>query len=156
MSSIRAICNRSVLLADGNIEFNGESSEAVEKYLNQSTNDKQFPVIRKLFNLSETKSIQLTKAELRTKDGVFEYEDNIILDIFFLLNTIIPRTIIRVIVNDSKGNELFYSTNEDQNKLFISQLKNGSKNLMTVNIPGQLLKPGNYFISIIVKRRKSG
>jgi lipopolysaccharide transport system ATP-binding protein len=71
MDSVRALCNKGMVLNHGSIMFNGEVDEAVSSYLQHAKNDELIPVVT---NVTLSPDVKLELFEI-DKESVISHED---------------------------------------------------------------------------------
>lgn len=157
MSVINNLCNKGILLSNGLVEYIGSSSDAIKNYLRKNDIKQHFGKIDLDNNINDL--IYLNSVKIFNNENVvknnFEYFENLNLE----LNINVVKSDINyyciVYVNDSQGNQVFHTADNDLKQ---SNLSKASKGLYQyyLKFPSNLLKPGQYFISVNLTHKIHG
>jgi lipopolysaccharide transport system ATP-binding protein len=153
MNSINQLCNRAILLRNGELDFVGKTSDCIYRYNSQGEN-----FLEKTFWVNESSQFKdeyfsILKAELvdrnlnKISTSVVNRQDQLSLIIEGQIQTFNKALKIGYELLDENGNLLFTSLSTDNDPHSWPELKIG-KNMLVTNIPTRLLKPGNYTVSI--------
>jgi lipopolysaccharide transport system ATP-binding protein len=148
---ILSLCNKALLLRKGEIEMAGTAPGVVTHYMNQITTSA--PSFEAAF--SKDRDISIIKAEAFSEEGkpetVFKHTQPITIAITCKINKWVNEAEIRLGVRDSRRN-VFTTDNE-----FNVKPEGGSDTVLArVTIPGETLRAGRYFFSLMVFVRKIG
>jgi lipopolysaccharide transport system ATP-binding protein len=139
MAAIETLCNKGILLANGNIEYTGNEKEAIEKYLDKNNN------YINLFSNNITignNHIELFGIDIYTNDSQYINVNNEINIEFRYVNKQETQNIsVGYDLYSLKGDILFSALN-----LFFSE-KNVIKKTKCV-IPKHMLNDGQYYLSV--------
>ncbi len=73
MGSIKSLCNRTLILKQGGVIFDGDTEAGIHEYLNQngSINEKTLPIFTKKNDI--TKEVQVLEVKVATQEGNIQY-----------------------------------------------------------------------------------
>ncbi len=147
LNAIKSFCNNSILLNKGNIDFFGNTLEAINKYLNSSKND-----FFKEFDLSnfENEDIKLKRIKLT---NLYNNDLITVSDSFkILIDYTIKRDVIGIgftlLVMDELNEVVFGSINEYDS--FYKKKMTCDDYETVVSIPANLLNNKYYSINILI------
>ncbi len=149
MNAINTLCNRAILLKNGEIVKKGLAQSVVNYYLKsvykkQVDNVVTFPMVAgKLFQVSQL-FLSDTKNQL---SQIYTCDQDILIRI--KLSSHLPITDIRGILYLEKndGTTVLVSESLDKPNNPLDNLKPGTYSLV-INIPKRMLSPGEYFVSL--------
>jgi lipopolysaccharide transport system ATP-binding protein len=150
MSAIKSLCTRCILLIDGAVAFDGDVSEAIDKYLMQESNMAQTGIIpedlTRQFSTDEArfKKVILSNGD-NTQNNQFYFRQEIKTILELEVSKNISDVFISLMIGTTDGTLILYLDSLEQTVQPISFAKGFHK--ITVNIPGVLL-PGNYSVYI--------
>lgn len=144
MSSVRALCNRAIVLNNGKLDFDGEIEDCINHYLSYSSENKSIDKI----NLD---GLQIENLSVTTTDKELASGNNCVFSFYLQnkLNTNFKNLRVVYVISNNKGIELFKLINQNSNnslnidineKLFVSCRIN--------NLP---LNEGTYYLSIKIR-----
>ncbi len=147
MDMIRALCERCILLAEGQVQLNGPTDAVIDAYydsLEASGNASEFAV-----DEDKTLPIQIIKGRVINSDGNscerFDVFDRITFEFEFAVNE--PREGLMVNFEVKRNNStLFFSFDSDVDADVVMRREVGHYK-SHVEIPCPLLKPGHYSIT---------
>lgn len=135
IGSIRQLCNKGILLRNGQIHFAGDIGETINKYQSSSNNEAEFILE------SSKKEIFLAKAKIDHYTNEFYHNQSI--PIFFKIGK-----------NTSISDNVFILVqilNSEENVIFSSETKiNDEKHDYSLTLPSDFLVRGEYKISTII------
>lgn len=151
MSSIKNLCTRIIYIKDGKIEYDGEPDKAIALYLSADKSESAG------WSDSDNKYRYLEHISLLNEEGLttdlFQYNQDLLVRIELdNLDQLGLTTAVRV--TDSFGNIVLTSWDSDsiqkndENSFVSSNIK--SKRMLCT-VPGALLKPGVYIITVFVR-----
>ena len=150
MNSIRTLCSRAICMVDGEIRFDGPPQQVIGEYL-RSTRLEQSDWSDSTGD--QVKCNYLKSIKIRDKNGVstnvLDYDSPVILDIEYT----VPETknyMVAARVTDASGNILF--TSWDTDFLKRPPVQAGSKQKTTCTITSNLLRPGEYTLTILLRK----
>ena len=160
LSSIRNLCNRVIVLDKGSCIYDGDVENGINKYLqiNSFNNNKtqKNPI---LINNIKNLDVQWEEIGILNKKGYysvnFQFNEEIKLELIFKINK--PSNYYYSIfrLEDSLGNVIFVSTDEDVENSKLSELEIGTYNYL-FTIPKQILKPGQYYLTFSLAKKNIG
>ena len=149
MTSIKNLCKRGVLMKNGEIEFEGEIDETVDKYLTEQE-------IRSNIKISDIKdrqgdgSLRFTEIEYFDKDGgkrdTFEVGEPMTIRISFKVNSKpskITTARIDMPINDKFGNKITWLST-----YMYTNIIDLDKGMVEFHIPKVLLGEGTYTVNL--------
>jgi lipopolysaccharide transport system ATP-binding protein len=152
ISSIRNLCERVIVLNNGEIVFDGDTDKGIDHYLrlNSSLNSNIF-----YNNYDLDKDIFVKKVRLISESQEVEYSTNrISFEFQIICKKTIPDLFLVIFIEDSKGNSLIVSST-DENKTNVLNHINGDNIKIQFSFEGSILKPGIYFLTFSL-RGKTG
>jgi lipopolysaccharide transport system ATP-binding protein len=148
MTAIQNLCNRSLVLKQGTKEFDGETSEAVFRYLKTSSISKT-EVVWDDHNAPGNDKVKLLKAWIKKPNSpeikeIFSVEDDLEIDISFV-NLIEGETVLDITLHlrDERNNLVFVTGSGGKSEKRLNQ----GRYKMTCKIPKHLLNQGTYTIN---------
>jgi len=150
MSAIKKICNRVIILENGEMIFDGEVEEGIKRYFKDKSINK--PEID--FHTGEDmtkKKLYFKKARLLNQKGIpeihFEYGDKIKLEIEYIVNTTLDNSLLGVEIINSEGTTILSTTSQDALGE-IKNRKNPGEYKYSLEIDSSLFtKPNSYYIN---------
>ncbi|WP_299017271.1 ABC transporter ATP-binding protein [uncultured Polaribacter sp.] len=148
MTAVANLCSKVIVLKDGAIKFIGITEDAVENYLkNQKDNNHLYQD-----KLIEDDEFKLINFDLINENGESNYNFYTNQEISFEFNFLLKKTLngLRIgfdLIDNNNSEVVFRSFNDDlmEQECYMK----GSYNL-NASIPKNLLKPGNYLISVAI------
>ncbi len=152
MASIRNLCERVVVLKDGQKVFEGDTEQGIHTYQKFNTMESKSSKI--VFPVDPSKAAQFLSVftcdkQAQHKD-TFEFSDTIFLKINFEIHQKMQDGYILFIIEDLKGNKLFASANDDQSDSVIGKLDENEHSFIA-KIPEKILAPGTYYVTLSLK-----
>jgi len=148
MAAIKALCKTAVYLDAGRIEFMGDSSSVVNRYLNVSRSD-SLPYHQ--FDMMEKLPIQLISAcVLDSKDALLEshpYDEPYKLNIRISVREKVSNVYLAAHIHDSELQTIVFTRDFESEPRLLLEREPGEYTYV-VNIPPSLLVPGSYSISV--------
>ena len=160
LTSIRNLCNRIIVLDKGESIYDGNVEEGINKYLECNTllsnKSEENPVV---FNFNKELEAQWIKIGLlNNKRGYtlnFQIDESINLELLFQINKPSNYYYSILRLEDSLGNVILVSTDEDvENSKLIGLQKGVYK--YNFNIPEKILKPGHYYLTFSLAKKDIG
>ena len=147
MATIRALCNRVIVLSKGNVIFDGNVEDGISAYLSNSFGDAISFNLTAMSRPSFIKQeIELHKVEyLEASKPIFERSKNILIKIDLSSNKVLENLKLRLILRNSSDIAVGTSISDS----FGSICKGESKSLV-FEFDTSLLVKGKYFVSIAV------
>jgi homopolymeric O-antigen transport system ATP-binding protein len=149
MGAINDLCARSILLNNGQVEIDGAPDKVIRTYLGHGSS--ATPTVE----LEATSSdAYFTKLGLQNTEGEhttrFDVKKPITVLLWFTLARRIQAIEIGFAVSNHRADQLFYASNAyaDPPRL----VEDAGDHCVTVQIPGKLLLPGSYSISVALHR----
>src|SRR5437016_3103030 len=149
LGAINDLCARSILLNNSQVEIDGAPDKVIRTYLGHGNS--ATPTIE----LEATSSnayftklgLQNTEGELTTR---FDVKKPITVLLRFTLERRVQAMEIGLAVFNHKADQLFYSSNAYAEPPML--VEEAGNHCVTVEIPGKLLLPGSYSISVALHR----
>ena len=153
MSSVRNLCNRGIVLANGRSVFEGTAEQAVTHYLTENAES----AISEAFvcPLERTGSRVLGAHALTRAEGIQFLDDRITLRFEIQSEGLGRGAFLVVNLRDGAGNMLFISSTDEREEDCLSALTPG-KYQLDVQVPGRWLKPGTYIVGFALREREEG
>ncbi len=141
MGSIKALCNKGVVLQNGKLIFEGGIDETLTKYLNTNSTDQNISTI--FYKQDESKATQIIKVELKDKDK------NVVIE-YFAEQEIFVNITLRNDYYQENARLNFSIQDKYDNLIFINrrQLDFIGIKTWTIKIPGNLLIANLYKIGL--------
>ncbi len=161
MAAVNSLCRNTIVMDDGRIAFSGPTPEAVGYYLrhialqdaDDHSNPLTFPdVPAQPIQFSE---IALLDAATNQPGLKFDYLAGAAIDITLTVRTGDRDYYTAVTIADPLGNWIIFTSDEDLVEPPISKVGPG-RYRYRIAIPGGLLKPGNYSLTVAVCKRPVG
>jgi lipopolysaccharide transport system ATP-binding protein len=145
MGSVSGLCNKGIVLKNGNLDFNGNINQAINHYLSIASKQSNSVYINKTltdgFNIAQIKFNSANK-----NASTFSHNEDVILQFDFNHYNNKPQgTTITVLVEDELNKPIF-ATHYKLGKL----KENNHSQMINMVIPKNTLLPGRYLFSIIV------
>ena len=149
LGAINDLCARSILLNNGQVEIDGAPDKVIRTYLGHGNS--ATPTIE----LEATSSnayftklgLQNTEGELTTR---FDVKKPITVLLWFTLERRIQAIEIGFAVSNHRADQLFYASNAYADPPML--VEDAGEHCVAVQIPGKLLLPGSYSISVALHR----
>ena len=149
MGAISDLCARSILLNNGQVEIDGAPEKVIRTYLGHGSS--ATPTVELEATSSDayfTKlGLQNTEGELTTR---FDVKKPITVLLWFTLERRIQAIEIGFAVSNHRADQLFYTSNAYADPPML--VEDAGDHCVTVQIPGKLLLPGSYSISVALHR----
>jgi len=149
MSSIRNLCERVIVLNNGEIVFDGETDRGIDHYLklNSSLNSNVF---HNQYDLDQ--DVFVKKVKLIGDSHEIEYSVNKIhFEFEIFCNGEFKDVFLGVTIEDNRGNNVIVtSSDEVKNNLLCELNKNVN---LKLSFNGSILKPGKYFLTFSLRPR---
>lgn len=161
MSAVRQLCERGVVLEDGQKAFDGEVSEAIEHYQTQVLADTSEGVGNPLrFDRPRTRvAAWLSSITLSDSAGMptlcVEHEKDFLVSVEVEVEQASKDFYSALLIHDAFGNNIIFSTDEDTQEPPIAGVAAGQY-CYQISVPGKLLKPGMYYLTPMIGLRRKG
>lgn len=150
MGAIASLCKRAILLKDGAIDYESTADRVITRYLNSDGQSTGFVVWENGFSNSGVHEFSLYSARLSDEDDhvqqTFDARLPIILKIDFQVKEKLPLCRVGFEIANNQGITLFSSFDVDGDASIAR--RNPGKYTVKSKIPGNLLKPGVYYLTI--------
>jgi lipopolysaccharide transport system ATP-binding protein len=156
MSAILSLCPNAILIANGEIKFNGKSDDAISKYLNKEYSSiLEKSIIQEDYPRPWGKNgLTIKKVELHNSNNeitdVLLIREPIKLKVNMLATEDIFNAQIQIRISQPEGSQIIYSNIVDDQKCFFNIIKGECE--FTYNSNPQLM-PGNYTFHIFIFTR---
>ncbi len=159
MSAINNLCTRGVVLERGQLLYDGKVEEAVANYLylmseDFSTNQNpiQFPVKPQL-------KAQILEVGLKNHQDEYthslDYSHPFSVELILEVREFDPQHFAALTITDTYGNIILFTSDEDMGEAPIANLHEGQLRYH-ICFPAKLLKPGSYYLSVVIAKHPSG
>ena len=145
MDSMLSLCNKGILLENGMKKFEGTISDTIAEYLTDGKKNTEF--IQKESKFPVFISHCVFNGNTTQQNGVFNFDDNISLDIELSKTVgfeLDPKTVVSFGVRTTKDTKV--CTNE----ILLSSMLKKDKVCYRISYPNSLFAPGNYYFRIDV------
>ncbi len=146
MESIQKLCTRCIVLAKGSISFDGETSYAIEKYLNiygNNSNDLNLPIEGQDIQIDNFK-IYPNLSKITTSNLVLGGSYDFVLDI----SNFESKKRLNIRFQFIKKNEGVISTLNTYHKDFVLEINSKEQNSICCQIDKLTLTAGSYYLGI--------
>ncbi|MFC4636275.1 ABC transporter ATP-binding protein [Dokdonia ponticola] len=148
MAAVNRLCGRCVLLKNGKVDYEGETSDVIKHYL--SGNQEGYKLFETPVN-KEDKDIKLEKVQLLDIQGnkiqaIHDVFETFVIEFTIKLEKDIDRPFLSFHLKNSKDEFVLFSDIHD-NELNMHPKKKGSY-LVKIKIEQPLLKPDRYYLYI--------
>ena len=153
MTSIKALCNRAVLMENGKIVKDGNPSEIINYYLNSSS-DLCYSIEWDKNNSPKSRqNLELKKVwisnEVKKPSKMLNVDDNFLVNIDYKVTEENSKIGLNVILHDSNQNIISSSINNHEENFYHQKHPKGFFRSSCL-IPGKLFNSGTYYISIFM------
>lgn len=150
MSSIRNLCQKVIVLDKGKVVFNGDVDSGIDYYLKSNSGEENYGVQNPVeFDVDKNKKAHLLELSLTNSENnyslSFEKGQEIKVNTKFVINEKLPQGFVNIVLLDSIGNKLFFSTDHDSRP---NQIDNIGQYKYTTILPTKDLLPGEYYLNI--------
>ena len=161
MAAVNSLCRNTIVMDDGRIAFRGPTPEAVEFYLrniaHQDVADHSNPL-----TLPEAPALPIQFSELALLDAAtgrpsvkFEFQSGIVIEMTLTVRAGDRDYYTAVTIADALGNWVIFTSDEDLVEAPIGKVGPG-RHRYRIPIPGALLKPDTYSVTVAVCKRPAG
>lgn len=155
MSAVHNLCSRAILLDKGKITFESTTSNTITKYLELNRSNSDLNYVN--FNVDKNKKAQLLAAELLSQEqNIFQFDESVRLKLVFRIHEHRKTYYTNIVVEDTYGNKIFISSDEDYSDSLTMQIKSDEMITYEVIIPSNILKPGKYYMNIGINDKELG
>ena len=153
MTSIKALCNRAVLLENGKIVKDGIPTEIINHYLNKSSEisysidwDKtNRPILKQNIELSKLWISNKTKEPI----NCLNVDDDFLVNIEYYVTENNSKIGLNVVLHDNNQNIISSSINNHEKNFYHQKHAKGFYRSICL-IPGKLFNSGTYYISLFM------
>ncbi len=144
MESVNRLCNKSLLLSNGLIDFIGQTPVVIDRYLNEDNrNSRQ---IYESKNDESRSNVLLNRVVVFSSHGLsfFSNEEELTIEIEY--EVLVPDKNIRIVLSivNSNGIEVFSASDYYVQKKY----KRNGKYMARINLPPKVLVKGTYFVRL--------
>jgi lipopolysaccharide transport system ATP-binding protein len=155
MSAINNLCEKIIVLGNGRIHFEGDSSKGIDLYLEENMENKNLdnPVI--LQTTDDSKSVKIHKIGIKNSSGKyvnkFGFDESVEIEFWLNVRKAGKNFLAGVHVNNSKSECLFCTHDVDMAESHL----NGQIGIVkySFTIPSKILKPGIYYLDFASAER---
>ena len=159
MSAINNMCDRGIVLQNGEITYSGEASEATSFYMSTVIPPKLSRENPVEFVEEQDRPAVIRMVTIKDEEGrtVLDYhrKQPITIEISIDINQSSIDYYAAVVINDKRGNCLIHATDEDEQPSPLGVAAQGNYRV-SVTLPGGLFRVGEYSVTVGVNRRQDG
>ena len=153
MTSIKALCNRAILLENGKIIKDGNPTEVINHYLNYNSNISYSVEWDKTNKPSSKQNIELSKLWISNRNqqpiNCLNVDDDFLVNIDYYVNENNSKIGLNVVLHDSNQNIISSSINNHEKNFYHQKHSKGFYRSWCL-IPGKLFNSGMYYISLFI------
>jgi lipopolysaccharide transport system ATP-binding protein len=155
MSAINNLCEKIIVLGNGRIHFEGNTSKGIDFYLEENMKNKDLdnPVILETSN--DNKSVKIYKIGIKNSSGQyvnkFEFNETVEIEFWLDVKHAGKNYFAGVNINNIRGECLFSTNDIDMSESYLN-MKSGIVKY-SFSIPSKLLKPGIYNLDFAAATR---
>ena len=150
MGAITQLCERALWLDNGQVRLTGSSSEVVAAYLSSGAQGQ--PTWESASAPCDDVKVQLKSASLLSPDGqpaaTVDFDGQFAVEIAYEVMVPVRNLFIAYRLTDALGSIIFESMDTDTTGMK-GQIREPGRYLSRCKVPGGLLKPGHYQLSIL-------
>lgn len=153
MSSIRSLCNRSILLKNGTVQSIGPTNEIINEYLQEGGANTELADTE--FKPRFTSPVFINRLKIRQQGKVtklIDYLPSWSIDVSLEVNSLVEDLFLFFYCEDMQGNWVFASGSDDAHLKPYANSEPGKYSL-EILVPGAILKPGEYFLTITAREK---
>jgi lipopolysaccharide transport system ATP-binding protein len=148
MASMNQLCNRGIMLRNGELFAGGKMTEITPLYLNDSYNDSLkgkivFDETQKSFQI---KSISITDNSGAIIENPISSEEAFFVEINYLFKEEVRKCNLTIIIQNESGETVWFLDRTDFYKEFF--VAHAGEYGARIKIPNPLLKPGQYLLTV--------
>ena len=155
LSAINNLCTRGILISQGRIIFDGDTSDAINSYMGLNNKSKNKTFIN--FDNDNKKPAQirsLTLTDFNNKQiDKFEFNQNVCISISIDLNKSYKYYRLAIAIIDSIGNWVFSNIDSDNSNPLLANAPPDNY-VFKLKLPSKILKPGIYYIRVVLDKEK--
>ena len=153
MTSIKALCNRAVLLENGKVVKDGNPTKIISYYLNNSS-DVSYSIDWDKTNRPHSKqNIELLKVWISDKNkksiNCLNVDDDFLVNIDYKVTENNSKIGLNVVLHDNNQNIISSSINNHEKNFYNQKHSKGFYRSICL-IPGKLFNSGTYYISLFM------
>lgn len=149
MSSVRNLCTRGMVLANGQVKFTGSADDAVNHYLLENSEGGSGETFQ--YSGTSTRS-RIEQLRVAVPNEGIQFLDPTINLHFDLISTGLERGAFLVVqLRDATGNLILVSSTDETQGDILNGLSAGTYQL-TTTLPGRILKPGRYHLGFSLRQ----
>ena len=153
MTSIKALCNRAILMENGKIVKDGAPDEIINYYLNSNTKVSYFKEWDDSNRPTSKQNIELDKVWISNKEKqpskMLNVDEDFYVNIDYKVIEDISKVGLNVILHDSNQNIISSSINNHEENFYNQKHPKGLFRSSCL-IPGKLFNSGTYYVSIFM------
>ena len=153
MTSIKALCNRAVLLENGNIIKDGNPTDIINHYLNHNSEISYSIEWDKTNRPSLKQNIELSKVWISNKNhksiNLLNIDEDFLVNIDYHVTENNSKIGLNVVLHDNNQNIISSSINNHE-KNFYHQKHSIGFYRSSCLIPGKLFNSGTYYVSLFI------
>lgn len=148
MGLIQDLCSHSIYLKNGSVERYGLTSDVLPDYLNEGAESQ---------SIWQAKSSENTIRQVEIVDESGErlpslaYNETAFINISYCPDRKDSDFVLAVRVTDELGRDVFTSWDTDSMK---RETKVGTQTLIKCHLPNKLLRPGRYYLTVLMRKSK--
>lgn len=144
MPAVDQLCNRAILLEDGNIKYNGPTKNVIDRYMKKSKK-------RSLtYERIASKPYQILGVKLINSSGKevneIKIDDDVLIQIEYILDKPLKNSIVTCDFYSSEGTPIFATTDSDRDSNLFSSTREAGKYLSTIRVPSFTLIDKTFYL----------
>jgi lipopolysaccharide transport system ATP-binding protein len=148
MSTVASLCQRVIWLHDGMVKAIGPAGQVVRQYLSEGVkNDFVWTPRHGVLSAFEYHSVSVVRGDTGAPDDGIPADVPVDVVFDFSIHDAFPPGRIQLRLTNDFGDTLLTTTSADESGMLVHEWKRGRQQLR-VRVPGNLLFPGRYFVSI--------
>ncbi len=159
MSAVNNLCERGIVLDKGRVIFDGGVDSAVNIYMQNLSEQHTFEGNPVELPVKSALPAQMREIGLRTTDAQYsmmlDYHEDFEIELSIEIRDPKLTYYTTIHIQDSYGNKIIFTTDEDTHEAPIDSVSAGIYRYVA-RFPGQLLKPGTYYITAGICQRPGG
>ncbi|WP_404306040.1 ABC transporter ATP-binding protein [Neorhodopirellula lusitana] len=142
MGSVSALCDRCVVMSNGEVSYEGSVDQAIRNYMSENTGEKALLTANPHSDFSFTSIASVDEEGSPVQS--FGFQHTVTFHLEFHLCKEIQGLEIGLCISSQQGTTVFWTT---RSHALESEINVGTS-LVSIEIPAHFLNPGTYFVSI--------
>lgn len=160
MSAINNLCTRAIVIAEGKMIFNGDTNDAVNKYLESfGHKEAESQTNPALYEEDASKALNILSIAVKDHEGNpatrINYTDSFAIEMEILVREPSENYFAAVYVRDPNGQIIVFTSDEDLGPSKMSTLPAG-RYKTRVELPARFFNPDSYRITCVAAKKPMG